>query len=113
MTTQQEVQTAVENQVQELLDKTLNPPVKNPRDVNEGFCWHFAERVYERLGKPDDVRILGTGIMNHNHRWIEHNGYHYDSEAITGVEGWRNIPSWDRIDPHDEVEVTEVGERNR
>lgn len=112
MTTQSEVETAVRNQLEEMLERDLRPPVNEPSDVNDGFCWYFAECVFDRLGQPKDVHILGGGTMGGNHRWIEHNGVHYDSEAVDGVTEWDELPYWERLPPHTGMEPSEVGHRD-
>lgn len=105
-TTPDAVQMAVREQLQHMMNEDLNPPVESPEDVNKGFCWQFAEGVYERLGCPDDVRIFGAGTMSWNHRWIEHRGTHYDSETVQGVDDWCQLKFWKtRSVPKDAKEV--------
>lgn len=112
MTTDLEVKKATSDQLDEMLEIDLTPSVECAKDVNKGFCWYFAENVYDRLGQPEDVHILGCGTMSGNHRWIECNGTHYDSEALQGVEEWKNLPFWRRITPHNGLEPKNVGHRH-
>lgn len=64
--------------------KSIEPPdvVPSPVAINNGWCKVFAERVYERLGCPDDVYVNSDGKT---HTWIEYNGMCYDSQCICGV----------------------------
>jgi hypothetical protein len=46
--------------------------------INDGWCRVFAERVYIRLGRPENVSIESDGL---NHTWLEHNGLCYDADC--------------------------------
>lgn len=46
----------------------------------------FAERVYERLGEPDEISIESDG---QTHTWIEADGLCFDAQCIKGVYGDR------------------------
>lgn len=66
--------------------------IRCPRDIDDGWCLYFAERVADHLGRPDDVRVLQHTGYGVSHAWIEHRGRHYDAEAPAGVDDWRDLP---------------------
>lgn len=76
----------------ELLEDDPRPKIEKPDDFGRGWCRHIADEVYDRLGEPDDVRVLFSGSMGGNHFWIESGGRHFDAEKPCGVEDWRSLP---------------------
>jgi len=66
-------------------------------DINSGSCASVAERVFEQV---EGVRIYKGG--DKDHVWIEYNGKHYDAEAPTGVDNYKDLPFFKRL-PHDMI----------
>lgn len=71
----------------------------SPRHINQGRCELFAMDV---LLKVPGARVRSTGALTREelpeHYWVLYNGRHYDAEAPEGVENWRDLPFFRRID---------------
>jgi len=61
--------------------------------INDGYCKIFAQRVYKRLGNPNEVDIISDGVT---HTWLEYNGKAFDSEVPCGVEHPSRLPVYNR-----------------
>jgi len=74
----------------------LNVPdvVLSQSSINNGWCLVFAERVYARLGFPDNVSVESDGT---NHTWLELDGKCYDAECLEGVEHPSLLPVYNRV----------------
>lgn len=112
MPTHSDIRNAVEAERDNMISQDLNPPVNRARDINTGFCLKFAENVTERLENPENVQLLSMGTLSTNHIWIEFDGLHYDSEAVDGVQDWRELPFWDRVSPPEDATVTNLRREN-
>lgn len=70
-------------------------------DVNSGGCEEFAIAF---MGLFPGCVLVGTenflswdyGAWPGGHVWIQHEGRHYDSEALKGVDHWRDLPFFKR-----------------
>lgn len=91
-----EVSAIFETVVEELLSKELTPPVNSRSDINDGYCGVAAAEVYERLGKPDGMKLCRAGTQSDFHYWIEYDGEFYDAERTEGVSDWQELPFWKR-----------------
>lgn len=77
-----------------LADQGVFPQCIDLIDINSGNCFDIADKVTDKLSY---VNVLKIG--DNDHVWIEYNGIHYDAEAPSGVESFRDLPIFDRIDP--------------
>ncbi|WDS62404.1 putative dual-specificity phosphatase [Pseudomonas phage D6] len=74
---------------------------ENAQAVNSGGCERFAQSFLPLFPKGD---IIGTdnfvcwdhGSWPGGHVWIYSEGKHYDSEALEGVNSWRELPFFKR-----------------
>ena len=61
--------------------------------INNGYCKIFAERVYKRLGEPDEIEVKSD---EDRHTWIEYDGVAYDAETACGVSHPSLLPVYNR-----------------
>lgn len=91
-----ELQRALREVRETLLDEPVSPRVEEPADINLHYCRFVAETVAERLGHRDDVEILEDGGRGFVHNWLAHDGRHYDAECPEGVADYRHLPFFER-----------------
>lgn len=91
-----ELQRALREVRETLLDEPVSPRVENPTDINLHYCRFVAETVAERLGHQDDVEILEDGGRGFVHTWLAYDGRHYDAECPEGVADYRDLPFFER-----------------
>ena len=65
-----------------------------PQEINCGLCADFATEVWEKLGRPDDLRFENVydDKCGCGHTWLSYMGVHYDAEAVDGVADPRQLP---------------------
>lgn len=75
-----------------------------PREINDGGCADFADCVWNALGRPRVLEIVGdgdpeylSGRRGYTHTWLRLHGRHYDAEAPCGVDDHRALPHFQRL----------------
>lgn len=74
---------------------------KSMADINTGGCDIFAIQFMDKFPTcivvgTDDFISWDHGAWPGGHVWIQHEGRHYDSEALDGVDHWRELPFFKR-----------------
>ncbi len=83
------------NQAFFLVDPSLE---NNPTEINCGncYCWALVAHLIFNTGQlcsvEVSVRYGQNKKANLSHAFIFVNGKYYDSEALFGVQDWRNLP---------------------
>jgi hypothetical protein len=71
--------------------------------INSGECENFAcavERAYDGQPSVTGCEVDGldpTGPWG-GHVWVTGGSRHYDAEALAGVEDWRRLPYYTRLE---------------
>lgn len=92
----EELQQALREVRDTLLDEPVSPRVETPVDINLHYCRYVAESVTDRLGNGQDIEILEDGGRGYMHTWLHHDGSHYDAECVEGVTDYRDLPFFQR-----------------
>lgn len=71
----------------------------DPEDINNGYCADFATVVWERLGKPQELKFEDLYGPGSGHTWLSFNNRHYDAECPNGTDDWKTLPIWQRTIP--------------
>ena len=61
-----------------------------PTEINEGRCEEWANEVHRLV--PEAQRFWTL-----DHMWVKYRGKFYDAETRGGVEGWRDLPFFERF----------------
>ena len=56
--------------------------IPNYGDINNQFCYHFAEEIVEEFQEANYCQIT---LLGRPHAFIEYHGLYYDSECPEGV----------------------------
>lgn len=91
-----ELERALREVRDELLEQPVSPRVESPRDINAHHCRYVAETVARAVGEDGDVEVLADGGRGYAHTWLYHDGRHYDAECVEGVADHRELPFFRR-----------------
>lgn len=69
----------------------INSPLT--KSINNGYCKIFAQRVYKRIGEPNEVEVKSD---KHRHTWIEYDNKVYDSDCPLGVNHPSLLPVYNK-----------------
>ena len=83
---------------------------KNAYDVNNGYCFEFAEELCSNFEK---VRQFETPFDQDFplHSFVKINGKYYDAECLEGVDDPINLPIYRKFHlehPHSLFKTTEI-----
>jgi hypothetical protein len=67
-------------------------PNPEPSDINDGFCFFFAEHVRYKIPEAKNFWASDRTYVPMEHCIIEYNGRYYDAECIEGVDDWLDLP---------------------
>ncbi len=69
---------------------------ESDREINDGLCYSWAEIVASRFANcGHDVQIwLADDSV---HAFVNIDGLYYDSECLTGVEDYHDLPLFGRL----------------
>ena len=75
--------------------------LKDAYSVNDGLCEDFAMDFLSRIPAGEIIgtdNVDGWASSYPGHIWIFDGDLHFDSEALTGVANWRELPIFKRYD---------------
>lgn len=87
--------------IREFINSGVVVNFRSRNQINNGYCAEFATTVWERLGKPNSVKIINNTDLAPNepyiHTFLAFNGRYFDSECPLGRQNWRELPLFKRI----------------
>ncbi len=93
--------------ISSIIDSEIGKTGMEPEDINDGWCFFFADNVVERLGgksqetfaycpSENDIPSQTFDPTAPTHCVIWHKGRVYDSECPHGEDRWQDLPYFKR-----------------
>ena len=94
--------------ITDAIEHVLDQFGMEPKEVNEGWCFDFAEQVcrlvpgaqcgrFQRFSDSDSWELFGSYEPSDNfHCIIEFRNRYYDSECAEGADRWASLPIFQR-----------------
>lgn len=75
------------SEVSKLIRKMINKTGEDAWEINNGWCWGFANRLAKELG-PEAKVVNSTSDFKDGtfpgHSWVLYKGFHFDAESPFG-----------------------------
>jgi hypothetical protein len=87
--------------IQDAIREVTNALGLSPYDINNGYCYEWAEQVYERLASTHKVELweVPFGMGDTSHAFLRIDGRFYDAELPAGVEDHAGLPLFTKLPP--------------
>jgi len=91
-------------EMKRVIEETLKEFPGTPYEINDGLCEEFMQEVCRKVPEAEErcaemfFDTYSTPPKYTGHVWIYYNGKHYDAECPKGVENWKDLPFYKRIE---------------
>lgn len=99
-----EVTRIIERQIRYYMRKWPEE-ISEPKEINYGFCFHFAMRLREKIPQA----VIVDACTQYAHSWVRVGDRYYDAECPKGVTRVESLPFCKRLGVSED-EVIEVSD---